>query len=306
MLNADQLLRRTERIWMLFTLMTLIQVSRLMPLTAAERSAGSSWTAMESVVTTPHVQLMYQPEKRFSPDRPTFVITHGMGGIEAGDRFHILADTVLEVAPECNVLIVNWSAHAWKTGYLGMPDPWAVATKIDPVAQEASELFRELKMNSETATFIGESFGTCVNARIAEHLGGRGTMLAFNPPNQSAGYPIPSLCERSDVAWSFHTYSVCDTQECIADVRLFLETPPNACEKDQHTFGISWLIDRVQGGQLEWLMATHLILVHRPEHFDAVATLSGDLRPDHMPQKRPESAKSMSRPARPLLIAQDR
>lgn len=290
---------------MLLALVTVIHASQLKPIAATERSAGSSWTEMTFVESTPHVQLLHRSEKSFNPDAPTFVITHGMGGVEAGDRFHVLADAVSEVAPDSNVLIVNWSEHAWKTGYLGIPDPWAVATKIDPVAQEASGLLRKLQMNPEITTFIGESFGTCVNARIAEHLGGRGMMLAFNPPNQSAGYPIPNLCDRSDIAWSFHTYSVCDTQESIADARLFLETPANACEKDQHTFGIFWLAERVQDGQLEWLMATHSILEHRPDHFDAVATLSGNLGQEHMPQKRPASAKTKKQPQEPLLAAQN-
>lgn len=306
MLNADQSLRTTKRMWILLALMLLVHASWLMPLAAIEGSAGSSWTAMESIATTPHVQLMYRAEKPFNPDQPTLVITHGMGGLEKGDRFHFLADAVSEVAPESNVLIVNWSEHAWKTGYLGIPDPWAVAKKIEPVAQEASELFHELGLNPEITTFIGESFGTCVNARIAEHLGGRGTMLAFNPPNQSAGYPIPNLCDCSDVAWAFHTYSVCDTQESMADARLFLETPANACEKDQHTFGILWLARQVQNGQLAWLLATHPVPEHRPDHFDAVATLSGNLRLEHVPQKRPVSAKTMKRPAQPLLIARDK
>lgn len=306
MWNIDYLLRQAKRTWMLLALLTVIHASQLMTLSAAERSSGSMWIKMTFVVSTPHVKLMHRAEKSFNPDAPTFVITHGMGGVEAGDRFHVLADAVSEVAPDSNVLIVNWSDYAWKTGYLGIPDPWAVAKEIEPVAQEASELLQKLKINSEITTFIGESFGTCVNARIAEHLGGRGTILAFNPPNPSAGYPIPNLCDRSDVAWSFHTHSVCDTQESIADARLFLETPANACEKDQHTFGISWLAKRVQDGQLEWLMATHLMLQHLPEHFDAVATLSGNLRPEHVPHKRPTSAKNISRPEKPLLIARDR
>jgi hypothetical protein len=148
MLHADQSLRQTKRTWILLALMALIHASQLMPLAAIERSAGNSWTAMNFIATTPHVQLMYRAEKQFNPDQPTFVITHGMGGLETGDRFHFLADAVSEVAPESNVLIVNWSEHAWKTGYLGIPDPWAVAKKIEPVAQEASELFHELGLES--------------------------------------------------------------------------------------------------------------------------------------------------------------
>jgi len=60
--------------------------------------------------------------------RPTFVITHGMGGTEAGDRFHQLAEAICRAIPESNVLMIDWSKQSWRTrGYFQIPSPWDVA-----------------------------------------------------------------------------------------------------------------------------------------------------------------------------------
>ena len=107
------------------------------------------------------------------------------------------------------------------------------------VAKEAVELLKALQVEPARTKFFGESFGNWVNARIAEALGGRGRILAFNPPNDLSGYKTPDLRFCSDVAWSFQTYPLCDCQSPIADVGFFLETPANAKAKDQHVFGVA-------------------------------------------------------------------
>jgi hypothetical protein len=87
--------------------------------------------------------------------------------------------------PECNVLIIDWSKQARRTGWFGIPNPLAVAQNIDPVSKEASVLLKALQIDPTQTTFIGESFGNCVNARIAQTIGGRGRILAFNPADDA-------------------------------------------------------------------------------------------------------------------------
>ena len=236
------------------------------------------WAAAKLPVEASRVVICQRPEREFLAAQPTFVITHGMGGTETGDRFHQLADAICDVFPEANVLIIDWSKDSWRTtGYFQLPSPWEVATNINPVAQEAVALLKVLQIVPARTTFIGESFGNCVNARIAEALGGRGRILAFNPANDLSGYESPDLRTCSDVAWSFQTYSLCDCQSPIADVGFFLETPANASARDQHVFGVAWLAAQVQSGQPTWLLPQLVLSEPGAENFDAVATISGEV-----------------------------
>ena len=79
------------------------------------------------------------------------------------------------------------------------------------------------------------------------------------------------------MAWSFQTYSLCDSQSPIADLGLFLETPANAQAKDQHVFGIAWLAARVQSGDLTWLFPELVLPEPANEDFDAIVTISGEV-----------------------------
>ena len=114
---------------------------------------------------------------------------------------------------------------------------------------------------------------------------------------------MPDLRDCSDLSWSFQTYSICDTQDSIADVSLFLETTANATVKDQHVAGISWLADRVRSGQLTWLLARHEIPEQKADHFDGIATLSGELRHQLLPRRRTPSGHELNRPSEPMLAA---
>lgn len=229
----------------------------------------------------------------FDGTRPTFVITHGMGGTQSGDRFHQLADAICRVMPECNVLTIDWSKRSSQKGLFGVLNPFEVAKSINPVGKEASELLQSLSIDPVQTTFIGESFGNYVNAQIAAGLGGRGRILAFNPATALGGYKLPDLRACSDLAWSFHTYSIFDTQDAIADFGIFLETSPAATEVDQHIFGVSWLAERVSTGDLAWLQTTHEITAcqaeFQGEHFDAIGTLTGEIQKRNVPRKRQES-----------------
>ena len=265
-------------------------------------STANLWMAIEFSVQTTQAQILHDSQRPLKRDRPTFVLTHGMGGTEAGDRFHQLADAICSAIPECNVLIIDWSKQSWRTrGYFQTPSPWDVAQNIDPVAMEAVELLKALQVDPARTTFIGESFGNCVNARIAETLGGRGRILAFNPPNDFAGYKTPDLRFCSDVAWSFQTYSLCDCQSPIADVGFFLETPANAQAKDQHVFGVTWLTTRVQSGDLTWLFPQLVLPEPAIEVFDAIVTIPGEVLNLGLP-RHPFVTETESESSEPMVV----
>jgi hypothetical protein len=264
-------------------------------------SRENQWLAMEFSAPPLLSQILHDPRRSYEPQRSTVVITHGMGGTKAGDRFHQLADGICQAMPECNVLIVDWSKNSCQTGPFGIPIPLAVAWNINPVAREASRLLKTLQIDPSQTTFIGESFGNWVNAQIAKALGGRGRILAFNPATAAGGYTTPDLRACSDVAWSFHTYSIFDTQDSIADLGFFLETAPAATDRAQHIAGVSWLTERVRSGNLAWLHTTHDIIPHQPEHFDATATLSGEVLHQSLPRQWPKTAPENSRPAVSML-----
>ncbi len=286
-----------------FSLLALLSLQEETFADGALISLENPWLAMEFPASPSQSQILHDPRRSYDLNRPTFVITHGMGGTETGDRFHQLADAICKAMPECNVLIIDWSQQSWRTGWFGIPNPLAVAHNIDPVAREASERLKTLHIDPSQTIFIGESFGNCVNARIAETIGGRGRILAFNPANEAGGYKTPDLRACSDVAWSFQTYSIFDTQESIADVGIFLETSALATEQAQHIAGVSWLAERVRSGDLTWLLTTHNITEHQAEHFDAVGTLSGELLHQHVPRQRPTPDPVYSRPTETMLAA---
>jgi len=283
-------------------LMALLLVREETLANEALTSADNPWITTECSAQSLQAQILHDSRCPYELNRPTIVITHGMGGTAAGDRFHQLADAICKALPECNVLIIDWSKQSRRTWH-GLPNPLAVAQNIDPVSWEASELLVSLQIDPTQTTFIGESFGNCVNARIAETIGGCGRILAFNPANAMGGYETPDLRVCSDVAWSFQTYSMFDTQDSIADLGIFLETPPAATDLDQHIAGVSWLAERVRSGDLAWLLTTHSILATESEHFDAVGTLSGELLHQNAPRKRPAPVQVNSRPAEVMLAA---
>jgi hypothetical protein len=297
---------KTNLITATFAVLALLSVQDVTLAAETLISSENPWIAMEiSAQPSQQAQIRHNSQRSYAQNRPTFVITHGMGGTESGDRFHQLAEAICKAMPECNVLIIDWSKQSWRTGLFG-PNPFAVAQNIDPVAREATVLLKNLQIDPTQTTFVGESFGNCVNARIAESMGGRGRILAFNPANDAGGYKTPNLRACSDVAWSFQTYSIFDTQDSIADVGIFLETSAIATEKDQHIAGVSWLAERVRSGDVAWLLTMHDITEHRSDHFDALGTLSGELLHQQVPRKRPARVQVNNPLEMPMLAAATR
>ena len=273
---------------------------------AAAHAGGADidpWVAADLRVNVSRARILHRIERPLQDSQPTFVITHGMGGTVTNDRFHQLADAICDAVPGSNVLMVDWSKDSWQTTILGLPSPWGVACNIDPEAEEASQLLEALQIDPVQTTFIGESFGNCVNARIAERMGRHGTILAFNPADSAGGYEAPDLRTCSDVSCSFHTFSMFDTLEPIANAGFFLETPANASDKDQHTAGVAWLVAQVKCGDLTWLRAEHRLAEPEAEYFDATATLSGQLSRTRIPRRRPVPIENHKPQAGQLITA---
>lgn len=217
-------------------------------------------------------------EMNFNPNRKTFVITHGMGGTRYGDRFHLLASAIATKYPEVNVLLIDWTEHSMQTTSLfGMPSPWKVARHIEPTAIYVARHLRKLGLDPNQITFIGESFGNCINAKISELLGSGCRIMAFNPPNAAGGYPLPNLSSCSSKSWSFHTDSAFDTQNSMADVRFFLEPAEGASDLALHTSGITWLNRQIREHNHGWLSMDWDIEATKTEPFDAIATMSGSV-----------------------------
>lgn len=139
---------------------------------------------------------------------------------------------------------------------------------------------------------------------ITHDLGGRGRILAFNPPNAAGGYKTPDLRTCADLAWSFQTYSIFDTQDQIAHVGFFLETHANATDRDQHVAGVAWLADRVRSDETNWLLMQYHPTETGVETFDAIAAISGELLTEKHPfRHRPPEVRSHSRASVPLVTS---
>jgi hypothetical protein len=118
-------------------------------------------------------------------------------------------------------------------------------------------------------------------------LGSEGRFLVFNPPSPLGGYSLPDLTLLSQIAWSFHTYSVYDTTELKTDAGFFLQCPAELDHHGQHTRGIPWLSEQLQKGNLSWLHFLHQVPSRQDGVFDATADLFGNIQQTRLPLGRP-------------------
>ena len=227
-----------------------------------------------------------------------YVIVHGLGGLSPKDRFHALAEAIRTQCPDSTVFLINWSQAA-KSGVAGVAVPWRVAKQIDAVALESSQLLRKAGLDPTRTTVIGESFGVYVNAQIAKHLGGVHRCLAFNPASLTGGYWPPDLKTHSTQAWSFHTWSFCDTACVIADADFFLETPTEATHVQQHVSGIPWLTARLQEGDTSWLMMNKVAPARQRSMYSAQAKLDGTLSAESITRVPPKPPAKPASPTSP-------
>ena len=106
----------------------------------------------------------------------------------------------------------------------------------------------------------------------------------------------------ADLTWSFHTFSVFDTQDQIAHAGFFLETPVNATHRDQHVAGVAWLADQVRSGNISWLLMQHQVAQIHDGRFDAIAAISGELINDqHPPRQRSPEVQAPSQISPPVI-----
>lgn len=231
-----------------------------------------------------------------------FVIVHGQGGLLPEDRFHALAEAIRTQCPDSTVFLVDWSEPA-KTGVAGVPVPWRVARQIDAVALESAQLLRAAGLDPARTTVIGESFGVYVNAQIAKHLGSVHRSLAFNPACETAGYWPADLKTHSTLAWSFHTWSCCDTAFEIADADFFLETSPKATHVQQHVSGIPWLAARLHAGDTSWLMMEKAPPARQRKMYSAQAKIDGTLSAESITRIPPKAPAKSPTPTGPSQVA---
>jgi len=230
-----------------------------------------------------------------------FVISHGMGGTSAGDSFHQLAVAILKKFPRSRVIRLDWSEKA-SAKFCSLLNPWEVARSINAVGDQAALALKKEGIDAARTTFIGESFGNWVNARIAHQLGGVQGILALNPASEMAGYVPSDLRKHAKHSWSFHTYSVFDTTLEIAESDFWLETPANATPGSRHVAGIRWLTARIDAGDLSWLDMDKPLPQRRTGHFRAMATMDGKVSDQQLPRERPVE-KSDRQPAPDVAIA---
>jgi len=243
------------------------------------------WIELPSIAERSLVQIWFAGPRR-NVGGPCFVITHGMGGTLAGDHFHRLAAAIRKSFPRAGVVRLDWSEKA-SAKFGGFPNPWKVAESIDKVGDQAALVLKKEGFNPANTTFIGESFGNWVNARIANQLGGVEGILALNPAHEGGGYAPPNLCKHAKRSWSFHTYSIFDTTLEIADGDFWLETRPGASQVNQHVAGIDWLAARIEAGDHSWLSMDKTLPERQAGHFRASAMMDGQLSEQQLPRERP-------------------
>ncbi len=206
----------------------------------------------------------------------TFIVTHGLGGTRPGDRFHQLASELKTRFPQANVVRLDWTRPATAEVW-GMPNPWAVAPRINDVAAAATAKIREMGIDPQNMTLIGESFGNYVNFRVAKELEGVDTLLVFNPASEMGGYAPPDMRGAARRTVAFASRSSCDTQRKIADCSLLLQTPDGLDGFAQHRWGIQWFCCTLQRQDLGWALALPTIPSADDTHFDGVVLADGSL-----------------------------
>jgi hypothetical protein len=194
------------------------------------------------------------------PPNRVYVITHGMNGTSAGDRFEQFAAKLNQGDENCQIVLVDWSglstAECW-----GVSNPWRVASRIPDVAAECHRVLESFGIPADRYVFIGESFGNNVNAKISELFGNQSILIALNPASELGGGGRMELGTCSKASYALHTLSIFDSLTSTAQHDALLTVPPNCTEEEKHTYGIQWLtrvLDSTASDPLQ-------ILRHLPE-----------------------------------------
>lgn len=183
----------------------------------------------------------------------TYILTHGLGGVD--DRFYDMGHAILAQAADVSVLVVDWSAGADRT-FARIPNPLAAADRIDVTGDLLGVFLTKLStkkcFDPTQATFIGESFGNCVNHRAALCLRKNGLKkperaLILNPAPCTAGYQTPMFTVSFRQSIAYVSDSWLDSRASIANKRVLLKSNTRS-PIDQHTHGMRWLQERLDAG----------------------------------------------------------
>lgn len=220
---------------------------------ASNPCGGEKINAPFEVHNTPGVVTLWSLCKPTESAAHTYVITHGLSGIEA--RFFELGQAIQAKEPGAQVLVVEWDpAKKERIGAHG--NPWAAAKRIDPTGDALgsvlSDLHKKKSIDLSRTTFIGESFGNYVNHRAVvvcrqADFGKVHGALILNPASELGGYTPPLMEQAYTHSVAFVSASILDTRKAIAAKTVKLKTnsdDPFA----QHTFGLEWLHATVVAG----------------------------------------------------------
>jgi hypothetical protein len=122
---------------------------------ASQSTHEFAWVELGPIVQRPQVRV-WSVGKRESV---IYVITHGMGGTAAGDRFHQLAEALHRRFPDACVLRIDWSELASaKIG--GFPNPWTVAASINGVGDLVAQILKSEAIDPARTTFMAKALAT--------------------------------------------------------------------------------------------------------------------------------------------------
>jgi hypothetical protein len=184
----------------------------------------------------------------------TYILTHGMGGVD--DRFYALGQAIHAQDADANILVVDWSAGANRT-IARIPNLLATADRIDLTGDLLGSCLTKLAkkkcFDPAQATFIGESFGNCVNHRAALVLRKNGLpkanrALVLNPAPASSSYPTPLFTVPFKQSIAYVSDSWLDSRQVITNKKVLLK-PTGKGPIEQHTYGMHWLQEHLHAGE---------------------------------------------------------
>ena len=208
-----------------------------------------------------------------------YVLSHGVGGLRPGDRFHRLSQEIRRCFPNVNVYLMDWSDVASRKTYFGIPAGWGIASKIKCCATQAYGLLHAAGLDPRRTTLIGESFGCYINYEIARQWGGVRRILGFNAATKLAGYLNTALHTVAEKSWTFQTTSVFDAQSQLGDRDLRLRSDPTWNHVDRHTYGLQWLHSRLACGDHSWILCEHDLPVSTSRSFSGTVDVNGHFDP---------------------------
>ncbi len=176
---------------------------------------------------------------------PTFLIIADAQGYQ--DNLGTLAKAIAAdtAGGNVNVLLATWLTAPAST-------PWTAAMQIDTAGQDLGSLLNSLSdIDLSTLTVIGAGFGSYVGSQAAQTTAGFGNEIALNPPSPFAGYLPPDLQQNSQTSTAYETTSLYDTQTSLAGSNQTLATGDVNNPLLQHTYGITWLTQEIEAGQID-------------------------------------------------------